>query len=359
MGKAAPGWEAGESKAAQQFDAIAESIAAIAQLDFSRVAPILGQDENLDAVAVGLNSLAEELKISVVSRDRVRSILNALTDALLLLTPSGNVRFVNKAASRLLGQAAETVMGQPLADFLELPSICDDENMEILPLGTSPTRSLGRLLVLPGNQRVPVVLSCAPMVEDSDQPTDYLCLLWGRVDGGLAGGWVPGSDTGRVPFRVSELIEEVVDFHRPIAEARDIDMQLEIGAGIPEWVLGARTPLQQVLHALTSSALEWTESGSVIFHLHAVVAPATRRAVLRFRVENEGGKVNERRRDELFRPVDVAEDFTNSGSHFLGLNISAASVIAEGMGGQLGIAQHPSGTSFARLWVDLPLISNS
>ena len=90
----------------------------------------------------------------------------------------------------------------------------------------------------------------------------------------------------------------------------------------------------------------------------SVSLPALR-AVLRFRVENEGGKVNERRRDELFRPVDVAEDFTNSGSHFLGLNISAASVIAEGMGGQLGIAQHPSGTSFARLWVDLPLISNS
>ena len=81
--------------------------------------------------------------------------------------------------------------------------------------------------------------------------------------------------------------------------------------------------------------------------------------MLRFRVENEGGKVNERRRDELFRPIDIPEDFTSSGSHFLGLNISAASVIAQGMGGQLGIAQHPSGTSFARLWVELPLIAHS
>ncbi|HCP48030.1 MAG TPA: hypothetical protein DIU15_18470, partial [Deltaproteobacteria bacterium] len=249
-----------------QFDAITESIVSMAQLRFDCPAPVLGENEILDGVAVGLNSLGEELAAQVVSRDRVRSILNALTDALLILSPEGEVRFLNAAAKRLLGQVSESLVGQNLQDFLELPGICEDEDMDILPLGPSPSRSLGRLLLLGRDRKVPVLLSSMPMqTQEPSRSTDYLCLLWGRIDGGLAGGWVPGSDTGRVPFNPALLIEEVVEFHRSVAKARDLELQLEVGAGVPTWLLGARTPLQQVLHALASSALEWTESGTVVF----------------------------------------------------------------------------------------------
>lgn len=87
--------------------------------DFAPVSlPASGE---LRQLATALNHMKADLQASVVSKEYVTEIINAMPDGLVVMTRDGIIKSANRAAEVLLGRAGETLRGQALEPFFILP----------------------------------------------------------------------------------------------------------------------------------------------------------------------------------------------------------------------------------------------
>jgi len=89
-------------------------IMAIASLDYTKQIPVSDEDTIFDAVASGLNMLGEELHSSTVSRDYIENIIHSMNDSLVVFSPDGNIQSVNDATCAMLGYEEEELVAQPV-----------------------------------------------------------------------------------------------------------------------------------------------------------------------------------------------------------------------------------------------------
>ncbi len=88
----------------QQFNDFVGALASLAALDFSGELEVTGESEYADAIATGINMLAEELQHSAVSLDFVRDIIDSMAEPLVVTDAGGVIRLANAAAARLTGR---------------------------------------------------------------------------------------------------------------------------------------------------------------------------------------------------------------------------------------------------------------
>jgi PAS domain-containing protein len=337
----------------QQFRGISSSITAMAQLEFAPNAPVTGAGGVLDAVAVGLNLLAEELNTRVRDRERVDRVLDAIRDAVVVVTPDGTFRYLNDAARHLLYfSTADQVTGS-LQDHLILPDSVAETDEELLPLDKT-TGSIRRFLRRRARAHLPIIVSIAALPANDQKGFDgYVCILVGEDSRQKDYRWLAGTSETHVPFSVQGLIDELIAFHQPSAEAMGITFQPGTSQGLPPWVVGARAPLQNVLHSLIDASFLWTKSGKITLSVMAVTAPATGRTVLRFRIDNRDGHVDDSLRRKMFDPNE--EPYTDETVALSDnkLTMKAASIVAESLGGKLGLQRAPDGSLVARLWIEM------
>ncbi|MCE3260354.1 MAG: hypothetical protein K0S12_1995 [Bacteroidetes bacterium] len=98
-------------------------------MDFSEKAELSGEGDELDAMAVGLNTLAEELVASRAaeaeqferlkeSEARYRTLVEGVKDyAIFTLDPNGNVQNWNAGAQQIKGYTAEEIIGKHISTF--------------------------------------------------------------------------------------------------------------------------------------------------------------------------------------------------------------------------------------------------
>ena len=148
------------------------------------------------------------------------------------------------------------------------------------------------------------------------------------------------------PLSVSELLESVCDIVRPIAAEKG----LTVAVSLPsiDVRLGHALALRRVLLNLTTTALKFTERGSV--DLTAVEKSPTR---LTFSVRDTGPGVNPEALSSLFHPFRrsaKAGRYLFSGT---GLGLALTRRLVRAMGSELCLETHPNvGTQF---WFDLEL----
>ena len=94
------------------MDRFVDALVALAGLDFDHTLEVTGEDERLDAFAIGINALAEELQSSTVSLDYVRAIIDSMPDSLVVIDRAGTVCLVNAATSRLTGRPLDSLVGE-------------------------------------------------------------------------------------------------------------------------------------------------------------------------------------------------------------------------------------------------------
>ncbi len=87
-------------------------VMALARLEFDVQASMGDGEDELDAVAVGLNMLGEELEVSTVSTAFLDNIVESMIDALVVLELDGTIRIVNSATCRLLGYQRDDLRGR-------------------------------------------------------------------------------------------------------------------------------------------------------------------------------------------------------------------------------------------------------
>jgi signal transduction histidine kinase/CheY-like chemotaxis protein len=70
-----------------------------------------------------------------------------------------------------------------------------------------------------------------------------------------------------VDFEVSEMVDEVIAMFAPQAQARGVEITVEIDSAVPKWVNADGLRVRQVLTNLVGNAVKFTEKGKVNLHV--------------------------------------------------------------------------------------------
>ncbi|WP_437606618.1 PAS domain S-box protein [Sorangium sp. So ce834] len=120
----------------------------IVSFDFSRRAEVSDQGDAWDALALGLNMVAEELASRVVSKEYVDNILQSMSDLLVVVDKEGSITSVNAAACRLSAYSAEELVGAPASRIFPgaFPCVMGDGESSILLEETAFQKKTGDIV---------------------------------------------------------------------------------------------------------------------------------------------------------------------------------------------------------------------
>jgi PAS domain S-box-containing protein len=150
------------------------------------------------------------------------------------------------------------------------------------------------------------------------------------------------------PFDLGGLLQAMQRAYATLAEARDLQLELDIGPGVAGTVTGDALRVRQVLSNYLSNALKFTAHGCV-----RLLARRTAGDQVRFEVHDQGPGIALDTQQRLFRPFTQADESTTRRFGGTGLGLSICRELATLMGGTVGVQSEPGQGSL--FWAELPL----
>lgn len=149
------------------------------------------------------------------------------------------------------------------------------------------------------------------------------------------------------PTSLQGLARSVISLFRGNAEAKGLDLSLEIEAGPVDWVLADSQRLKQVLLNLVGNAIKFTERGLVSLRINfgAVFDDA---AEVRFQVLDSGIGIPPDALADLFQPFHQVVGKENARPGGTGLGLAISQRIVRAMGGEIEVSSRlGEGSAFA------------
>ena len=282
---------------------LTQAIVALAKLDFSVRLDVRGSGP-MEAIAVGLVALAEELEANVVARQ----VAEAANDS--------KARFLS-TISHELRTPLTTMLGS--VELLQQTHLNHRQQQHLQDLAQA-SRQLSQLI---GN-----------ILEYTELDTQV------RV-------------FDERPFHLEDLVDSLIATHRPLAEHKLLRLDDARHSPIRVRVRGDRPRLEQLLANLLANAVHYTHQGSIGLHTRVHTQGDT--AHLTFEVRDTGPGIPGDQLDHIFDIFARGDTTSTRRSGGLGLGLSIARRLAEGMGGSLVLAEtSPAGSTF-RVELALPL----
>ncbi|PXA03303.1 hypothetical protein DDZ13_12840 [Coraliomargarita sinensis] len=147
-----------------------------------------------------------------------------------------------------------------------------------------------------------------------------------------------------LPFNPGQLIHEVVDMHRVLAESKGLAVKLSIQKTDRLWI-GDSVMLRQILINLLSNAIKYTPSGGIHLEMKYEVRNDSLQA--KFTVEDSGPGIPEEHADYIFQDFTRLSRPGESEVAGTGLGLPIAKQMAERMNGTICLdSSHSSGARF-------------
>jgi len=147
-----------------------------------------------------------------------------------------------------------------------------------------------------------------------------------------------------LPFDLHEMVAEAVELFAEEAERKGIELVSYISPDIPMMVKGDAVRLRQILFNLISNALKFTEEGEV--DVRVVLSDSDEEAfLLRFSVRDTGIGISQDAQKLIFSRFSQADDSMTRRYGGTGLGLTIAKLLAELMGGGIGVESLPGGGS--------------
>jgi signal transduction histidine kinase len=159
--------------------------------------------------------------------------------------------------------------------------------------------------------------------------------LLGLINGVLD---VAKVESGRIEIEIAAfdpgaMARDVVEMLRQRAEAKGLELILELPEGLPALVLGDEARLRQVLLNLLGNALKFTQQGSVRLRLASRTLDPPDRVELSIAVQDSGPGIAAEDQQRIFEPfVQLGH---RSDQHGTGLGLSISRQFVKLMGGTL------------------------
>ena len=130
----------------KRINEIIDTLIRTSQLDFTKKIRISHRSDEIDAIALGLNTMSEELEFHVKElKDReemIRLVVENIKDyAIILLDPDGNILGWNQGAERIKGYSRNEIIGKHVSVFYMEEENQNNEPRQNLKLA----RETGRL----------------------------------------------------------------------------------------------------------------------------------------------------------------------------------------------------------------------
>jgi len=157
----------------------------------------------------------------------------------------------------------------------------------------------------------------------------------------------------RVPTRLTEVLDDVIDLLQYRAHEKNLELRLERGAHLPDWILADRTRLRQVLVNLVSNAIKFTHEGSVRIRVNAEERDAQH--ILAIDVIDTGIGMSPEQTQKLFHPFVQADSSTTRRFGGTGLGLTISKRFAEMMSGDVALVSSQPGSG-AHFRFTLPIV---
>ena len=107
-------------------DRIGEMIEAITKVsrgDHSVQIALSGKNDDLDALAMGINMMIDDIRSAIEEIERERdysnNIIGSMIDTLIVVNPDATIRTINRPIEMLLGYKEEELIGKPVGMIFE------------------------------------------------------------------------------------------------------------------------------------------------------------------------------------------------------------------------------------------------
>lgn len=362
----------------------------------------IAADDEVGRLAANFNDLIGRYERTTLEqvheRERIESLLESMTEAVLALDDQKRVTLANRAALALIGLDAAPI-GRALAEVVRVPALLDLVNAgrpEVLESefqlhAASPRRLLARVSRLKSGTGVVVVLHDVTELRRLEQiRMDFISNLshelrtpLGVIKANaetLADGALEDTTHARVfveaiarqADRLHALVRDVLELARmeelstslEIASVRvqsaasnvveqllDAAVARNIGleASVPEnlFVRGNARTLEQALFNLVDNAIKYGNTGGRVR-----IRAASTGDFVRIEVEDDGQGIESRHHERIFERfyrVDTGRSRDLGGT---GLGLAVVKSAAEAMRGRVGYASvDPHGSRF---WMEIP-----
>jgi PAS domain S-box-containing protein len=137
-------------------------------------------------------------------------------------------------------------------------------------------------------------------------------------------------------FNLLDCVDEVMKALSIRADQKSLELAYYLRPGVPEFIVGDRGRLQQILVNLVGNAIKFTERGEVIVRVEAETH-ANDEVLLHFNIRDTGIGVPPEKQKIIFESFTQADGSTTRKYGGTGLGLAISSQLVDMMGGQIWI----------------------
>ena len=153
-------------------------------------------------------------------------------------------------------------------------------------------------------------------------------------------------DLNPIPFQLQESLEEAFKTLALRAHEKSLELVLEIGPEVPEYVVGDPVRLRQIVVNLVGNAVKFTDSGEVALQV-GLVAGGEDQISLHFEVRDTGIGIPLEKQAVIFEAFSQADGSTTRKFGGTGLGLTISSRLVKMMNGEIWVESEPGhGSSF-------------
>jgi PAS domain S-box-containing protein len=150
------------NKKKEYLDKIIEALTIIGRGDYSIQIPISEDKNEYDAIAIGINMMADEIKdgVEIIEEkiDFKRRILSSMSDGLFVVNDHGEIIMVNEAWEEITGYKNNELIGKKASLFFKEEFYSELQDIAIYPL-----KNIERSLLRKDGKIIPVLFSASVM----------------------------------------------------------------------------------------------------------------------------------------------------------------------------------------------------
>jgi diguanylate cyclase (GGDEF)-like protein/PAS domain S-box-containing protein len=124
---------------------------------------MVGRQDELGELQFALERMRQKLRETTITKNYLNTVLNSLTDIVLVTSPDGIVRSCNEAAQKLLGYVEADLIGKPLSGFV------DNAHRGAFDASNPASEARETVLRTATGQTIPVSMAGSPITTEDPQ----------------------------------------------------------------------------------------------------------------------------------------------------------------------------------------------
>ena len=147
---------------ARPISALIKSADRIGEGDYTRPLDVARRDE-LGELQYALERMRQKLSETTITKNYLDTVLNSLSDSVLVTSPDGIIKSCNEAAQALLGYPEAELLGKPLASFV------DEAHRSAFDLTNPASEARETVLRTASGQTIPVSIATSTITTADPQ----------------------------------------------------------------------------------------------------------------------------------------------------------------------------------------------